>query len=322
MFDIVYNPVAGKGRSAAAFQIVTRVLSERGILYRVHTTTRFGEAKDLTAEAIAAGATDVIAMGGDGTINEVLNGFTDFTRCNLGIIPCGTGNDFAAAVGISEDPEEALRHILEGTPVYTDYFETPFCRGINLIGAGIDVEVLRRYNRKTKHTKGAYFSSLLSAILHHKPYRFTTEVNGEKQTHDCFIVAVGNGRQIGGGLTMCPKADPADGLLDVVIVENIKKIAIPGALMKLLKGKILEFKKTKFVRAESISVSADTPITVQVDGEIYENVNFSVRVVHNTLRMYRLTGAAGGAKETERAVVFPALPEKEKEAAATEDKAK
>ena len=318
MYDIVYNPVAGTGKSAAAFQVVTRILSERDIPYRVHTTTRLGEAKDLTEKAIAAGATDVIAMGGDGTIHEVINGFTDFTRCNLGIIPCGTGNDFAASVGISENPEEALRHILEGTPVYTDYFETPFCRGINLIGAGIDVDVLRRYNRKTKHTKGAYLQSLLSAVLHHKPYRFTTEVNGKTEKHDCFIVAVGNGKQIGGGIPMCPKADPADGLLDVVIVENVKKLAIPGAFIKLMKSKILDFKKTRFTRAESISVTSDAPVTVQVDGEIYENVDFSVRVVHNQLRLYRLNDAAGGAKETERAVAFPSLPEKE--AAATEDK--
>ena len=288
MLDIIFNPVAHKGKSLQALQTVERILTEKGIPYRVHTTTRAGDGKTLTEAAIANGATDIIAMGGDGTISEVINGFSNFERVNLGIIPCGTGNDFVVSLGVSEDPEEALRHILEGTPSYIDFYELPFGRGINVTGAGLDVDVLRRYNAKKKRNKGTYVRSLLEAVVHHKPYHFTVEMNGKTQTHDCFIVAVGNGACFGGGIYMCPEAKIDDGKLDVVIVKDVKKIGIPGAFIKLMSKKILQFKKTIFERAEEIHVTSDKPIIVNVDGEIYENQDFHVKIVHDKLRVYRL----------------------------------
>ena len=224
MFDIIFNPVAHKGKSTEALQTVERIFKEKGIAYRVHTTTCPGEGKALTAAAIANGATDIIAMGGDGTISEVLNGFSNFEAVNLGIIPCGTGNDFVVSLGIPENTEEALCHILEGKPTYVDFFELPFGRGINVTGAGIDVDVLRRYNAKKKRNKGTYVRALLEAVVHHKPYHFTVEMNGEKENFDCFIVAIGNGACFGGGIYMCPEAKIDDGLLDVVIVKDVKKI--------------------------------------------------------------------------------------------------
>lgn len=284
--DVILNPIAGKGRSLQAFETVKRIFAKKNIAYTLHETTCRGDSSRILQE-LAGKATDILAMGGDGTFHEIINGFVDF-NCNLALLPCGTGNDFSASLGIPEDPEAALSFLTEGKPQFVDFFETPFCRGLNAIGAGMDVDVMYRYNKHKNHTKGTYLRSLISSLVHYKPYRFTVTVDGKTASHRCFIVAVGNGRRIGGGIPMCPAANPFDGKLDVVIVNHIKKIVIPFAFMKLMKGKILTLKKTEFVRTEEVKVQSETPITVQVDGELYEDVDFTVRVVRDKLKIYRI----------------------------------
>lgn len=287
MFDIVYNPVAGKGKALKALAVIEAEFNARGITYRKHESTHQGGAREATEQAIASGAKNILAMGGDGTLHEVINGFSNFENVGLGIIPCGTGNDFASSLGISEKVEEAVAHVLEGAPTYVDYLQLPFCRGINVASYGIDVDVLRRYAKKKNKTKGAYMASLISSILHYKkPYTFTAEINGESEQHAGFIAAAGNGKRFGGSIYICPEANPYDGLLDIVTVDNVKKLGIPAAFITLMKKKILNYKKTKFTRAESLRVTTGSPMVVNVDGELYDADEFAVQVVHNSLRVW------------------------------------
>lgn len=120
MFDIILNPSSAKGGSTLAFEKVKAVLDERGIEYTVHETDHPLHAKEITAELNKRDHTDLIVMGGDGTLNEVLNGITDFEKINIGIISCGTGNDFIRAAGIPSDPVEAINLILNNNIVYSD----------------------------------------------------------------------------------------------------------------------------------------------------------------------------------------------------------
>ncbi len=287
MFDIVYNPVAGKGKALKALAVVEAEFSARGITYRKHESTHAGGVKEATQQAIQKGARNILAMGGDGTLHEVINGFSNFENVGLGIIPCGTGNDFASSLGISERVEEALTHVIEGTLTYVDYLQLPYCRGINVASYGIDVDVLRRYAKKKNKTKGAYMASLISSILHYKkPYTFTAEINGEREQHAGFIAAAGNGKRFGGSIYICPEANPYDGLLDIVTVDNVRKLGIPAAFIKLMKKKILNYKKTKFTRAEALRVTTGEPMVVNVDGELYDADEFAVKVVHNALRVW------------------------------------
>ena len=251
-------------------------------------TKRPNQATEMTETLIKNGATDIIVVGGDGTLHEVINGFSNFDKVNLGIVPCGTGNDFASALNLPLDPIEALKIIVKGTPKYTDFMQMPTVRGLNVIGMGIDVDVLKRYEALKKKTKLKYTTCLIKTLFDFDYTDFDAIVNGNKTHHRSFIACVANGYRYGGGIPICPPADPTDGQLDFLAVKEIKRIKIIGAFLKLKKGKILELPQAEHQKTTEVKV--EIPLehwTVNVDGELYEDIPFEVKVVSNTLKIYR-----------------------------------
>lgn len=288
MLNFIYNPTAGKGK-AQRFRIsIEEKLKSLGVAYCFWETHGPKEAGIIARELTQKGEKDIIAMGGDGTVNEVLNGLVDPEGIRLGVIPCGSGNDFAAAVGIPSTPQGAIDVILNCEPKHTDYLECSGVRGLNIIGTGIDVEILRRCY-KAKFLKGSlnYFVSLVLSLLSFELYRFRAVFNNENANHNALIICACNGKRFGGGIGICSKAVVDDGKLDVVMVEDVTKSMVPGALIKLMQGKILEQKFTRYDLTERLKVEFDKTAPIQIDGEIYEDLPFDVRVVHDKLLMYR-----------------------------------
>lgn len=288
MLNFIYNPVAGKGRAQRFRAEIEKKLNSLGVAYHFWKTNGRHDAKRIVGELTRQGETDIVAMGGDGTVNEVLNGIYDPSKVNLGLIPCGSGNDFAGAVGIPVDVDAALEILLKETPKYTDYMECSGIRGLNIIGAGIDVEVLKQCY-KAKVLKGSlnYFVSLIISLIRFNFYRFRAEFNGQSGDHVGLIVCACNGSRFGGGIQICPDAKYDDGQLDVVFVEDVTKGMIPGALVSLLRGRILQRAYTKHHRAPALKVEFMPAATIQIDGELYDNLPFDVRIVSNQLKIYR-----------------------------------
>lgn len=288
MYHFIYNPTAGKGKAQRARTAIEGKLRMLNVPYAFHETHARGDARRIAQELTHQGVREITAIGGDGTVHEVLNGIEDPGCVNLGVIPCGSGNDFAAAAGIPADPETAVELILKGEPLRTDYMECAGVRGLNVIGAGIDVEILRRCYR-AKVLKGSvnYFVSLLISLVKFVQYRFSSERDERRGTHEGLIVCACNGRQFGGGIAICPDAVYDDGQMDVVIVQDVKKAMIPGALVKLVSGKILRQPYTLHERARRLRAAFDRPAPIQIDGEIYEDLPFDVKIVSGELKMYR-----------------------------------
>ena len=227
-------------------------------------------------------------MGGDGTLHEVLNGFSDFDRVSLGLIPCGTGNDFAAAAGIPEDPAKALDVILTHKPQFTDFMQTPSVRGMNIIGMGIDVDVLRRYEKAKRKTKLTYTLCLIKSLFKFDYIGFDAETDGgKKENYRSIIAAVANGHRYGGGIEICPPANPFDGKLDFVAMKEMKKLKLIGAFSKLKKGKVLSLPQAVHFNGTEIKITPKGDYTVNVDGQLYDNIPFEIKIVSNVLRMYR-----------------------------------
>lgn len=290
LYHFVYNPIAGSGKSARFRAALEAGLQSAGAEYAFHETHSRREAIDITRKLTErqGGVIDIVAMGGDGTLNEVLNGMCDPAKVRLGIVPCGSGNDFADAAGIPATPQGALDLILRSEVRPTDYLECGGVRGINAIGTGIDVEILRRYNRmKLLKGSAAYLASLIITLVSYKAREFAEIVDGREISHRAFIACAGNGKSIGGGIPICPRAVIDDGLADIVIVDNISRLGIPGALMKLMKRRVLELPTTAFRRDAQLQIRADGPMPIQIDGEIFEDLPFDVRVVPGGLRVYR-----------------------------------
>ena len=290
MFDFIINPLAGgkNGKKIKkAIRAIENRLNERNIEYKFHLTRYKWHATALTTELIKNGATDIIVVGGDGTLHEVINGFTDFNKTALGLIPCGTGNDFAFALSLPNDPIKALDLILDGTPKFVDFMQMPSVRGINVIGTGIDVDVLRRYEKLKRKNKFAYTMCLIKTLFKFKYTEFSAVLDGKKHDYRSFIACIANGSAYGGGIPICPPAEPTDNKLNFLAVRSMKKIKIIKAFIKLKKGKILSLKQTEHFTCEHVQIQTNSPYTVNVDGELYENVPFEVKIVSNTLKMYR-----------------------------------
>ncbi|MBO6263190.1 MAG: diacylglycerol kinase family lipid kinase [Clostridia bacterium] len=287
MLELIVNPMANSGKAMKAVGAVTARLDERGVEYRIHKTERAKDAEEIAKRLSEEDAETIVAVGGDGTIHEALNGM-DCERVKLGIIPCGSGNDFAASAKIPLDAKAATDIIVDGEAKPTDYMTCGGKKGLNIIGTGIDVDILKRC-RKSKILRGKlqYVVSLVISLIKFVFYKFYIIRGGEKEQTEALIACVGNGKQFGGGIRMCPKAEIDDGKLDFVIAGKLKKSRIPRAFIKLMKGKILEQDFTKFELVENVKIEFDKPVTVQIDGELYDGLDFDLRLVSGGIRIYR-----------------------------------
>jgi YegS/Rv2252/BmrU family lipid kinase len=245
MLHIIYNPTAGKKLATKNLVVVERLLKERGVAYEVHATTEAQDGERIARELTTNGETELVVFGGDGTLHEVLNGVVDPTACKLGLIPSGTGNDFATCIGLPMDVEKATKILLEGEAKDTDYIEMADRRCMNVGGIGMDVDVLERCLRGKMRGKLKYFASLLKSFFTFKGCSVTVVIDGKEEKHNAILVDVCNGVMYGGGIPICPKADVADGKISALVVDCIGgKMALLKALLTLMKCKISEYPET------------------------------------------------------------------------------
>lgn len=283
--DIIANAHSGKGNGVKCLNAVKSYLDERGISYTVHETTAVGHAKQLAATLCASGSDTVVALGGDGTFHEVLNGM-DFDKARLGFIPAGRGNDFAIGTGAASlDPKKAIADIVRGEPKEYDYIQVSDKRCLNVAGTGLDVEVLlRTANSKNKLT---YTASLFRCLLKYKPYHVQVEVNGETEEYDCIMAGVCNGTQIGGGIRLSPLGKADDGKLDIIIMEKPKRVPTIFIMPRFVKGKHMNKPYTHHIICDSVKVT--TPAPLQLDGEIYYDLPFDAHIVKGGVKTFATT---------------------------------
>ena len=271
MLNIILNPNSGEGKKRKLQRAALERFRARGQALRVFETEKAGQATHLAHDLTQEGEGDVIVVGGDGTLHEVVNGFTNFDKCALGLIPTGTGNDFAAAAGIPLDPVKAADLIVDSQPQYTEYMQMPQgVRGINAVGTGIDVEILQRC-RFSKILRGRfqYLISLIISLIKFKNYKMRTLVNGKEGNYNALIACVGNGYRIGGGIRMCPAAKLGDGLLDFVLIKAMPRIRIPGFLKRYKRGLHVGLDICEVLRGTAMRVTSREEAAVNLDGECF-----------------------------------------------------
>lgn len=280
--DIIANKLSGKGNGEKCLNAVTKYLDEQGVPYTVHLTERTGHGKQLAAELSESGAPVIVALGGDGTFHEVLNGI-DFTKSRLGFIPAGRGNDFATGTNaVSLDPIKAIQSIVKGEPRDLDYIQVGDKRCINVGGTGMDVDVLLK-TAKSKN-KLSYIASLLRCLLRFKPYHVEAEINGEVNSYDCIMLGVCNGTQFGGGIKLSPVSIADDGKMDVIIMTKPKHKPTVFVMPKFVKGKHMNLPYTHHFVCEKIKVTTTAPI--ELDGEIYYDLDFDAQIVKGGLKTF------------------------------------
>jgi diacylglycerol kinase (ATP) len=272
---VLRNPGAGRGRHAEAVSRALAALEGPGRTVTVLDATTIDEALAACRKAVADGAGALVVVGGDGTVHLGLQAVAA-TDVPFGVIPAGTGNDFAAETGLPADPVAAATRIAEalaagrtrsvdlahlaGPDGYERWFGA-------VLGAGFDAIVNERANAMSwPKGRRRYDVAIFAELLRLRPRRYRLTLDGETREQDAVLVAVGNTGTYGGGMRMCPAADPTDGLLDVVVAGPISRTTLLRLQPKVYQGTHVEHAAVTSFRARTVGIDADG-ITAYADGE-------------------------------------------------------
>ncbi|MBQ8434009.1 MAG: diacylglycerol kinase family lipid kinase [Clostridia bacterium] len=289
MYHIIVNPKGGKGKSLKALKKVSQILSDNNVQFEVHYTERAGHATEIARELSHQADCKILVMGGDGSFNEVLCGIENFENVTLGLIPCGTGNDFVRASGHPTNIKKAMDVILKNQPQYVDYIQLSHGRSLNVLGAGMDVDVLLKYASMKGNGTIKYYMALFHTLAHAKFHRLRITVDdGEPMERSVFMIGIGNGKYIGGGMPVCPDAQIDDGKLSIVVINELPKNKILGAALRFLKGTHVKLDAAEVFEGKKVLVEILDDSQFEADGEILPPMpQLEAQIVSNQLKIFR-----------------------------------
>lgn len=268
---LIANPVAGRGRALAALDRIHGLLDAAGAEYRVGLTARRGHAVELASRAASDGWDAVVAVGGDGTVHEVANGVLDAGQGALGIVPEGSGNDFAHAAGVALTLRDAVARLLDPAPPRAvDAGRVGDRWFVNGVGIGLDARVAIEANRVRRlRGVGMYLWALARVLGAFRPPRAAIEVDGRAwREGELTLVTLGNGPRQGGGFRMNPEALLDDGMLDLCAAFGLSMPQILGLLPRTMRGTHLGLPGVHCTRGLRVVVRSEDGLPVHADGEI------------------------------------------------------
>lgn len=269
----IVNPIAGRGDGQEKWVNVQKTVERLGLDYEVVFTQAPGNGITLAKDGVARGFDTLVAVGGDGTINEVVRGIIESGgkgKTNLGIIPCGTGNDLVRALNIPLDIERAVEILHKARVKRLDLGRVNGDHFLNVVGIGFDAAVAYEINVNIKKLKGtaAYIYGVFKVLMQYRSPEMLIRIDDKVLSGRYFLVAIGNGQCYGGGMRICPDAMPDDGLLDICVVKDVPALEVIRMLPSIFKGKHITHRAVKIYRGRKIAVESKEIVQVQADGEL------------------------------------------------------
>ncbi len=289
----IVNPKAGKGaalKTEKTIESLFKALSEKysGISYEIVRTEYPGHGTEIAREYSNKGIYRIYAVGGDGTLNEVLNGMAG-TESSLAIIPCGTGNDFIKSIAGKFNKGQILKDSILGTEKNVDLCRINDKYFINIASVGFDAKVNFEAASFKSHpfltTEMAYFAGIIKSLKSKETIDLKIEIDGVDYSRNVFLIAFCNGRYYGGSFMMSPHSDLSDGLLDVVIVDDVPMRKIATYLPLLMKGKHLNIPEITYLRAKHIVVTSEKEKIINIDGESIQGNIADVSIESGKLKL-------------------------------------
>ena len=298
---IILNPMADMGNAWRIARDLRSITEQHGGVDWSGTVYP-GHAIELSKQAGEQGYDMVIAMGGDGTVHEVVNGLMQVSeekRPALGVVPAGSGNDFAHAIGVPQKPDHALVHALEGNTnsvdlgVMTDehgkkeYFD-------NTLGIGFDAIVTIRSHRLPV-VRGflMYLTAVIQTImLNHNAIKMQSHTEDQNWEQSNLLLTLCNGPREGGGFMIAPEAKIDDGILHYAMIKKVSRPMMFRLVPEVMKGTHGNFKQVTMGACKQMTVAADRPMYIHADGEIYSGFGTNIRkvtfeVLPNALKVVR-----------------------------------
>ncbi len=284
----IANPIAGNGDGERIIPTLRDKINNAGIDAEIVMTERPGHASELAEAYINKGFTHIIAVGGDGTMNEVGRVIIEHEGINTGLIPAGTGNDFNQILGFPDRYEDEHWNMFFNKNVINMDYGT--CNGIpflNGMGLGFDAEVATKNYVAPGQTKmggkDKYVKDILSTLFFFKEYTVTIKTDDKEDETLCFINTIANGRRHAGGFYLTPLAIANDGKLDVCMIKKLNLFKRLDILMKVPKGTHISDKKVNYYTTRKIEVDFGKEVPFHADGEVHFATKFVVEAIPGKL---------------------------------------
>ncbi len=295
----VVNPASANGSTRRRWPEIARRAADLGLIGETLFSERPGHAADLAERAAADGAALVVAVGGDGTVNEAVNGLMRVDperRPELATIPRGTGKDFARSFRIPRKIDEALAVARDGATRTVDVGHAGFSAWdgsaaesyfTNFAGAGISGAVAARANTSSKALggKASFFWATSAVFVRWKNSEYEVVIDGEQRAGLMLEVIAAIGDQLAGGMRLTPEADPADGLFDVVLIGDATKVDFVRTLPKIYRGTYLPHPRAEVVRGTRVEIRTAVPLPIALDGEQPGTTPAVFEIVPGALRL-------------------------------------
>ncbi len=299
---VIVNPKAGSGSGLKDWPVISNQMNHSGLDFTCVFTEHKYHAVELTVKAINDGYRKIVAIGGDGTINEVVNGFfiqqqVPPADISLAVIPAGTGNDWMRMFGIPKTYSDAVQSLVSEHTILQDvglitYYETKIQHRrymANAAGMGFDAMVNRRFNRlkdEGRWSKWLYIKSTLKELLRYRSKHFKVIIDGQVfYDNDVFSATVGVGKYNGGGMIPMPNAVIDDGLFDITVIKRVNVFSVLRHFRKLYNGKLYNYSKVLSAQCQHITVETRPESPIEIDGEAMGYSPFTFELVPKSIKV-------------------------------------
>jgi YegS/Rv2252/BmrU family lipid kinase len=288
----VFNPISGRGAKNKLFKKVETATREKGLLFEFFPSNPDGDYNLLRKKIKNEKITDVVIIGGDGTVNQVTGSLRD---CNVkfGIVPAGSGNGLAYTAGISKNTTKALQAIFNQSAKKTDAFMVGDYYACMLSGFGFDATVAHKFATLSKRGLVTYVRQTMLHFFKAHTYPFEIITDDFSFSTDAYFISIANSNQFGNNVTIAPKAKLNDGLLDIVIVQKMLKAKLPLAVLKQVRGynKLdgLSEKSKKSVlyfQTDKLTIRNLKQAPLHIDGDPYKTADeFKVEIIKDCFEL-------------------------------------
>ncbi|MDP9308376.1 MAG: diacylglycerol kinase family lipid kinase [Actinomycetota bacterium] len=290
------NPASDNGTTGRRWPEIANRAAAAGLTGEALLSERPGQLTELARRAADEGGELLVVVGGDGTVNEVVNGLAGREGPELAVIPRGTGRDFVRTYGIPHKLDEALRTARDGRTREIDLGRARFrsWQGepaewyfANIASAGMSGAIAKRANETSKALGGkvSYFWATFAVFARWRTSELAVTVGAETRRARMHDVVVANGRYFGGGMMICPGAEPDDGVFDVLLIGSLTKRDLLLTLPKTYRGKHLPHPKAELLRGPTVEIEAPEPLPVELDGEQPGTTPARFEIVPHALRL-------------------------------------
>ena len=250
----------------------------------IEFTKRGGHATEIAIKFVNQSLDAIVVIGGDGTVNEVVNGIGD-SGIPMGIVPSGSGNGLARHIGVSLNFRRALEIIKQGFVQSIDIIEINDKLSINVSGLGFDALVAHKFQNIDKRGLVSYIKIIVSEFMVYKPQRYKITIDGKKIERDAFLISIANSSQFGNNAFISPNASLLDGKMDICIVKPFLKIESPLVIEQLMTGRLDKGRYLEVIRAKEVVISQDSDV-FHIDGDPFENGRMiNAKIIPSTLNM-------------------------------------